>query len=89
MSYSLLSSLETSLGSFGGIFATGGTIYTGKFAGIQSVGVTFGITGITSSATSNSAYLTGKSFTHPFTLNVPFEVIQLTSGAAYLNKRIN
>lgn len=79
----------TSAGLLGGIFATGGTIYTGKFAGIQSVGVTFGITGVTASAVDNSAYLTGKSFNHPFSLNLPFEVIQLTSGAAYLNKRVS
>ena len=78
----------TNAGLFGGIFASGGTIYTGKFAGIQSVDVTFGITGVTSSLCENSAYLTGKSFNHPFELNFPFEVIQLTSGAAYIRKRV-
>jgi hypothetical protein len=78
----------TNAGLFGGILATGGTIYTGKFAGIQTVGVTFGVTGITSALCDNSAYLTGKSFNHPFELNFPFEVIQLTSGAAYIKKRV-
>ena len=78
----------TNGGLFGGILATGGTIYTGKFAGIQSVGVTFGVTGITSALCDNSAYLTGKIFNHPFELNFPFEVIQLTNGAAYIKKRV-
>lgn len=79
----------TNAGLLGGVFLTGGTIYTGKFAGLQSVGVTFGVTGLTSSLCANSAYLTGKSFNHPFELSFPFEVIQLTSGAAYAKKRVD
>lgn len=79
----------TNAGLLGGVFLTGGTIYTGKFAGLQSVGATFGVTGLTSSLCDNSAYLTGKSFNHPFELNFPFEVIQLSSGAVYAKKRVD
>ena len=79
----------TNAGLLGGVFLTGGTVYTGKFAGLQSVGATFGVTGVTASLCDNSAYLTGKSFNHPFEFNFPFEVIQLSSGAAYAKKRID
>ena len=79
----------TNGGLFGGVIATGTAIYTGKFAAIQSVGVTFGISGISAPLVTNSSYLSGKSFAHPFELSLPFDTFQLTSGAAYLRNRVD
>lgn len=88
MSLSTQENTAINAGLLGGTFLTGTGAYVGKFASIESVGVSFGIAGITGASVTNISYLTGKSFAHPFSLDLPFTNISLTSGACYAKSAV-
>lgn len=73
-------------GNFGSTIATGQLTYTGRYARIESVGVTCVISGVTTTDTStqNASYLNGKTLTHPFGITIPLNTVQLWSGACNL-----
>lgn len=76
-------------GSLGSTIATGQAIYTGKYAKLESVGVSCVFSGVTTSdsATVNASYLDGKTLTHPFSVTIPLNTVQLWSGAVNLVHR--
>lgn len=82
-------SLNILAGSLGSTIATGQIIYTGKYAKLESVGVTCVLSGVstTDTATNNASYLNGKTLTHPFSITIPLNTVQLWSGAVNLVHR--
>lgn len=80
------SSLNILAGSLGSTIASDQAIYTGAFARLESVGVTCVISGVTTNhySTRNATYLNGKTLTHPFSITVPLNTVQLWSGACNL-----